>query len=168
MTADATPSSGPSSAHSPKTCFEDFFVGQIREHGPYRLSREEVLAFAAEFDPQPMHLDEDAANKSILKGLSASGWHSSSIMMRMIYDGVLHDSSSCGGPGVEEMRWIKPVRPGDELSIRLTCLEARESKSLPGIGIVRHKLEMMNQRGETVLESTYPGMFRKRHAGAAA
>jgi len=168
MNADTAPSSGSSPKSSPKTCFEDFFVGQVRVHGPYKVSREEILTFAAEFDPQPMHLDEEAANQSMLRGLSASGWHTSSIMMRMIYDGVLHDSSSCGGPGVEEMRWIKPVRPDDELTIRLTCLEARESNSLPDIGIVRHKLEMTNQNGETVLESTYPGMFRKRHAGAAA
>ncbi|HXL68404.1 MAG TPA: MaoC family dehydratase [Xanthobacteraceae bacterium] len=145
--------------------YEDFVVGAVRTCGPRVVTREEIIAFATEFDPQPMHLDEEAAQKTMLKGLSASGWHSCALMMRLIADGLALNSSSMGSPGVEEVKWVKPVRPGDVLTVRLTVLEKRESKSRPEMGLVRQRAEMLNQRGEVVLDSTYPGMFGKRPAG---
>ncbi|MBS4084711.1 MAG: MaoC family dehydratase [Rhizobiales bacterium] len=154
-------------AKTARICYEDFEVNSVRSYGPRRVTREEIVEFAAEFDPQPMHLDEDAANKSMLKGLSASGWHSCAIMMRMIYDGFLSESSSLGAPGVDEVRWIRPVRPDDELTIKLTCLEKRDMKSRPHVGVVRHALEMTNAKGETVMTSAYSGFFGKRSPGAA-
>lgn len=155
----------------PKTariCYEDFKVGSVSTFGPHLVTREQIIEFATEFDPQPFHLDEEAANRSMLKGLSASGWHTCAIMMRMIYDGFLHESSSLGAPGVDEVRWIRPVRPDDQLSITLTCLEKRESKSRPQVGLVRHSLEMKNAKGETVMTSSYSGFFGKRNPGAAS
>lgn len=154
-------------AKTARICYEDFEVGSVRIFGPRLVTRQEIIEFATEFDPQPMHLDEEAANKSMLKGLSSSGWHTCAIMMRMLYDGFLHESSSLGGPGVDEARWIKPVRPGDQLTMHMTCLDKREMKSRPRVGIVRHKMEMKNQSGETVMDATWPGMFGKRYPGAA-
>ncbi|HEV1999484.1 MAG TPA: MaoC family dehydratase [Xanthobacteraceae bacterium] len=131
------------------------------------ITREEIIAFASEFDPQPMHLDEEAAKKTMLGGLSASGWHVCALMMRMIADALVLNSSSMGAPGVDEVKWLKPVRPGDALSVRLTVLDKRESKSRPGVGLIRQRCEMVNQRGELVLESSYAGMFGMRPAEAA-
>lgn len=155
-------------ASTARICYEDFEVGSVRTFGPRRVTREEIIEFASEFDPQPMHLDDEAASKSLLKGLSSSGWHTCAIMMRMIYDGFLHESSSLGAPGVDEVRWIRPVRPNDELTIRLTCLEKRDSRSRPQVGLVRFNLEMLNAKDETVMQSSYSGFFGKRNPGAAA
>lgn len=145
--------------------YEDFVVGVVTIYGPRIVTREEIIAFASEFDPQPMHLDEEAAKKSMLGGLSASGWHTCAIMMRLICDGMVTSSSSWGAPGVDELKWVKPVRPGDALSVRMTVLEKRESKSRPEMGFVRHRIEMLNQYGEVVLNSSYAGMFGKRKQG---
>ncbi len=154
-------------AKTARICYEDFEVGSVRIFGPRLVTREEIIEFASEFDPQPMHLDEEAANKSMLKGLSSSGWHTCALMMRMIYDGFLRESSSLGAPGVDEVRWVRPVRPGDELTIRVTCLEKRNSGSRPQVGIVRFSLEMLNAKEEIVLESSYSGFFGKRYPGSA-
>jgi len=154
-------------AKTARICYEDFEVGRVRTYGPRLVTREEIIEFATEFDPQPMHLDEESANKSMLKGLSGSGWHTCAIMMRMIYDGFLRESSSLGAPGVDEVRWVRPVRPNDELSIKLTCLEKRDMNSRPHVGIVRHALEMTNAKGETIMTSAYSGFFGKRNPGAA-
>ncbi len=151
-----------------RICYEDFEVGSVRTFGPRLVTREEIIEFATEFDPQPMHLDDDAANKSMLKGLSASGWHTCAIMMRMIYDGFIRESSSLGGPGVDEVRWVRPVRPGDQLTIHMTCTEKRDMNSRPHVGIVHHRMEMKNQSGETVMESRWPGMFEKRNPVTAS
>lgn len=147
-----------------RICYEDFEVGAVRMCGPRVVTREEIIAFASEFDPQPMHLDEEAAQKSMLKGLSASGWHTCALQMRLIAEGLVLNSSSMGAPGVEEVKWLKPVRPGDALSVRLTVLDKRESKSRPGVGFVRHRSEMLNQHGEVVLDSSYAAMFGMRSA----
>lgn len=152
---------------APRICYEDFEVGSEKTYGPRLVTREEIIAFASEFDPQPMHLDEEAGRQSMLKGLSSSGWHTCAIMMRMIYDAFLHESSSMGAPGVEEVRWVRPVRPGDELFMRVRILEKRESKSRPEMGLVRVGLTMLNQKDEPVLETSYAGMFGKRHPGPA-
>jgi acyl dehydratase len=142
--------------------YEDFAVGQTREFGPRTVTREEIVAFASEFDPQPMHLDENAAKKTILGGLGASGWHTCVVMMRLLCDGLLLDSSSQGSPGIDEVKWKKPVRPGDALSVRHTVLETRDSKSRAGVGLVLQQCDVLNQRGENVLEMRFTAMFGKR------
>ena len=147
--------------------FEDFLPGAVITHGPRTITRQEIIAFAAEFDPQPMHLDEEAAKKTMLGGLSASGWHTCSIMMRLIYDGLLVNAASMGAPSVDELKWLKPVRPGDSLSLRLTVLNKRAPKSRPDLGFVFVRCELVNQHGEAVLEASYPGMFAKRNREAA-
>jgi acyl dehydratase len=145
-----------------KIYFEDFKPGVFAEYGPRVITREEIVAFAAEFDPQPMHLDEEAARETMLGGLSASGWHTCGIMMRMLCDGFLLNSSSLGANAVDEVRWIKPVRPGDALTLRLTVLETRASKSRPEMGFVTVLIEMINQTGVTVMTLTNPLIFGTR------
>ena len=102
----------------PKYYFEDFSTDWTAEYGPRRVTREEIIGFAAQYDPQPMHLDEEAARHTMLGGLAASGWHSCCIMMKMIADGLLLDTASMGAPGIEEVKWLKPIRPGDSLTVR--------------------------------------------------
>src|SRR5246500_4004464 len=120
--------------------FEDFSLGYFGRFGPRRVSREEMLAFAAEFDPQPMHLDEAAAERSMLKGLAGSGWHLCSIVMRMMFDGFIGRTASLGSPGVNELRWMVPLRPGDDLTLDVDVTEARISRSRPETGIVTFKI----------------------------
>ena len=145
--------------------FEDFSPGRFGTFGPRHVSRDEILTFAAEFDPQPMHLDEEAARKSMLKGLSGSGWHLCSVMMRMMVDGFLSRSTSLGAPGVDELRWLAPLRPGDDLTLEVDVLEARTSKSRPDIGIVKVKCTARNANGQALCEMTSPLLFRRREAG---
>jgi acyl dehydratase len=139
--------------------FEDFTPGHFGTFGPRHVTREEILAFAAEFDPQPMHLDEAAANASMLKGLSGSGWHLGSIMMRMLFDGFIGRTASLGSPGVNEMRWLAPLRPGDDA-------EARISKSRPETGIVTFKGTIRNAAGMVLCEMESPIIVRRLEAGA--
>lgn len=148
-----------------KLYFEDFIVGKVTEYGPRLVTREEIIAFAAEFDPQPMHLDEEAARHSLLGGLAASGWHSCAIFMRMLCDAFLLNSSCMGSPGVEEVKWLRPVRPGDELTMRATVQETRESKSRPNTGFVKIFFELFNAAGECVMTVRPVIMFAKRSAG---
>src|SRR6476646_6440637 len=125
-------------APQPKRFFwEDFPVGQVREFGGYRVTREAVLAFAREFDPQPFHLDDAAAEASLFGRLAASGWHTCAIAMRMMCDGYLLDSASLGSPGVEKLSWLKPGYPGDTLRIRLQDLDSLPPASRPGVGMFR-------------------------------
>jgi len=145
-----------------KLYFEDFTPGQAIEHGPRLVTREEILAFAAQYDPQPMHLDEEAGRNSMMGGLGASGWHTSSLMMRMICDSFLLDSTSMGAGGVEEVKWLKPVRPDDKLTLRTTVLDTRRSRSRPEIGIVRLHYELFNQHGDGVMIMIVPTMFGTR------
>ena len=140
-------------------------MGTVIPFGSYRLSKDEVIAYAREWDPQPMHLDEAAGQKSLLGGLGASGWHSCAIMMRMICDGFMLNSASMGAGGVEEVNWLKPLRPGDRLNLRVTILDTRASKSRPEMGIVRIRYEMMNAPGECVMIMVTPAMFGRRHPG---
>jgi len=149
------------------TYFEDFVVGSVRTSAARVVTREEIIAFASEFDPQPMHLDEIAAKKTLLGGLSASGWHTCAIMMRILCDNLILNSTSMGAPGVDEVKWMKPVRPGDALSVRLTILGKSEPKSRPDMGFVQFRCEMLSQHDEVVLEATYPGMFGKKNRMAA-
>jgi acyl dehydratase len=148
----------------PRLFWEDFIVGQVVEHGPHLVTAEEIKAFAAEFDPQPMHLDEEAARATMMGGLCASGWHSCAILMRIIADGFILDSSSMGGPGCEEIKWLAPVRPGDRLNVRASVLDARLSKSRREMGIVKFRLEMFNAAGTQVMTITTNLMFGRRTA----
>jgi acyl dehydratase len=142
--------------------FEDFTDGAVREFGGRTVDKAEVLRFAAAYDPQPLHLDEEAANASILGGLSASGWHTCAMVMRMMCDNYLLDSTSQGSPGIDNLHWLKPVRPGDTLRVRMTVLEARASKSRPEIGLVRSGWEVFNQQDEQVMSMEGWGMFGRR------
>jgi acyl dehydratase len=146
--------------------FEDFKPGHFGTFGPRRVTREEILAFAAEFDPQPMHLDEAAASRTMLKGLSGSGWHLCSVMMRMLCDGFIGRTASLGSPGVNEVRWLAPLRPDDELTLDVEVAEARASKSRPETGIVTFRNVVRNAAGQALCEMVSPIMVRRR-AGAA-
>ena len=154
---------GPPSQSSVMTLtFEDFPPGHFGTFGPRRVTREEILAFAAEFDPQPMHLDEDAAKRSMLKGLSASGWHLCSIMMRMMFDGYIGRTASLGSPGVNELRWLAPLRPGDDLTLDIDVAEARVSRSRPETGIVTFKGVVRNAAGQVLCEMVSPIIVQRR------
>jgi acyl dehydratase len=152
----------------PRFYFEDFSPGWTAEYGPRRVTREEMIGFAAQYDPQPMHLDEEAARATMLGGLGASGWHTCAIMMKMIADGVLLDSASMGAPGIEEARWLKPVRPGDSLTVRGSVVSVRASQSKPDRGFVTFLWEVYNDRSEKVMTLVCPQMLLRRNPGAAA
>jgi acyl dehydratase len=152
----------------PKYYFEDFSPGWKAEYGPRRITREEMIEFASQFDPQPMHLDEQAASKTMLGGLGASGWHTCAFMMKMIADGLLADAASMGSPGIDEVKWLKPVRPGDSLTVRGSVLSARASHSKPDRGFVMLSWEVSNDRGEKVMTLVCPQMLLRRNAGAPA
>ena len=151
----------------PKLMFDDFPSGRRFAFEPVTLTAESIIAFATEFDPQPMHLSEAAGTASILGGLAASGWHSSAVMMRMLCDAYIDRTASEGSPGVDSMEWKKPVLAGDTLSGGCTVIEARASRSRPEIGIVRFRAEVVNQRGETVAICDYANMIRRRLDGSA-
>ena len=148
--------------------FEDFKPGRFGTFGPRRVTREEILEFAAEFDPQPMHLDEEAARRSMLKGLSGSGWHLCSVMMRLLFDGFIGRTASLGSPGVNEMRWMSPLRPGDDLTLDVDVAEARVSNSRPETGIVTFRGTIRNAAGVVLCEMESPIIVRRRRAEAEA
>jgi acyl dehydratase len=146
----------------PRLHFEDFAPGQVFEHGPRFMPRDEMVAFAAEYDPQPMHLDEDAARATMLGGLCASGWFACSILMRMCVEAFAGRSASMGAPGVDEVRWLAPIRPGDQLTFRATVLETRASRSRSDMGLVRFSFDLFNQRGEHGVALTTSMMMGRR------
>ena len=148
--------------------FEDFAVGQTRRFGDYQVTREEIVDFATQFDPQPFHLDDDAAQHSPLQGLAASGWHTAAMGMRMIADHLLARSSSMGAPGIDELRWLKPVRPGDRLRIEGRVTATRVSASRPTMGLVSFELSMFNQADVCVMTQSNTIMFGRRQPGEAA
>ena len=131
--------------------FSDFPIGRTGTLPPKLVTREEVIAFASEFDPQPMHLDETAAAKTLLGGIAASGWHSCAMLMRMICDGFLKDTASMGSPGLAEVRWLKPVKPGDVLTASYEVKEARVSNSNSAMGVCRFIYDVKNQSGTSVM-----------------
>ncbi len=141
---------------------EDFLAGQVIHLGGFSVTREEIIAFARQFDPQPFHVDEDAATKSIFGGLIASGWHTCALLMRCMVDGLLSRSASLGSPGIDQIRWLLPVRPGDALSVRGTVREVKPSSSKPDRGVVRTDYEVVNQKGERVMTMQGIGMFKRR------
>ena len=149
-----------------KYYWEDFPVGAVREFGGRTLSKEDIIRFAREYDPQPFHVDEETAKKTVFGGLIASGWQTCGLAMRMMCDAYLLEAASAGSPGVESIRWVLPVRPGDTLRVRLTVLESRVLQSKPHIGLVRNKWEMFNQKNELVMHMEGYGMFLRRdHPG---
>lgn len=149
-----------------KRHWEDFTPGAVAVYGPRLVTREEIVAFAAEFDPQPMHLDEAAGAATLLGGLAASGWHSCCILMRIIADGFINESSSLGAPGVDEVRWLKPLRPGTQVRVRTTILETRASNSRPEIGFVKCLCELLDEQDTVLITLTSPLMIRRRKVGA--
>lgn len=148
----------------PRFAFEDLTPDSTRMLGPVTVSKDDILAFAQEYDPQPFHVDEVAAKDSFIGTLIASGWHTCSINMRLLADGLILDSTSMGSPGIEEVKWLRPVRPGDTLRARMTILESRPSKSKPSIGLVRFLFELLNQADETVMTQKNWIMFGRRDA----
>jgi acyl dehydratase len=151
------------SAAMPKRyTFEDFVPGWTFENGPRTLSADEITAFARDWDPQDYHTDEAAARASPFGGLIASGWQTACVGMRLMCDGYLTDSSCVGSPGIDELKFLKPVRPGDALRFRAVVLEARPSQSKPDRGIVSWRWEVLNQDGEVVLSMLGKQLFLRR------
>lgn len=142
--------------------WEDLHVGRSFEMGGRTLTAEEIIGFASQFDPQPFHLDAEAARRSVFGGLCASGWHTCALVMRMMVDGMLSRSASQGSPGIDNLRWIRPVYPGDTIRVRYTIVEARPLKSRPGVGLVRAGTDVFNQRDEHVMHMESHGMFLMR------
>lgn len=142
--------------------FEDFRPGEVIELGSRRIEEAEIIAFARAYDPQPMHTDPAAARRSVFGGLIASGWQTVAIYMRLLVDGLVNQTVSMGSPGCDEIRWLKPVRPGDTLRARLTVIEATPSRSKPDRGAVTQRAEMLNQHGEVVMTMRAIGIFGRR------
>ena len=147
-----------------KWYFDDFAVGQVLQAGSRTVSEAEIIAYAQQFDPQPFHVDHDAGATSIFGGVIASGWHTCSMMMRLVVDAFLSQAASMASPGVEEIRWLKPVRGGDTISVQLTVLESRPSRSKPDRGVLLLLWEARNQYGEPVATVKGLGMFGRRPA----
>jgi acyl dehydratase len=153
---------------APRWYWEDLVPGLVIPLGSKTVTRDEVLEFAGRFDPQPFHLDDRAAEASLFKKLSASGWHTCAMMMRLMCDGYLNDSSSLGSPGLENLRWLKPVHPEDTISAEMTVLEARPMNSKPHVGLVLSRWRVFNQDGADVLTMQGWGMFGRRDVAAPA
>jgi acyl dehydratase len=141
---------------------EDFHEGEVVELGMVMVSQEEIIGFARRFDPQPFHVDPEAARASAFGGLIASGWHTCSLWMRGFTDVVLNRAASLGSPGGEELRWLKPVRPGDVLTATYHVLEVTPSRNHPERGTVRGRGQMTNQRGEVVMTIVARNLFTRR------
>jgi acyl dehydratase len=148
--------------------FEDFVVGTVAEFGPIAVAEAEIIAFARQYDPQPIHTDPAVAAAGPFGGLIASGWHTASLVMRVLVEQYLARRASLASPGVDELRWLQPVRPGDVLRVRATVLEARRSRSKPDRGLVRTKIEALNQNGLVVMSMTAMNLFRCRTLGGGA
>jgi len=148
--------------------FEDFFPGQEIDLGARSVTEEEIIAFARQFDPQPFHVDHDAAAKSIYGGVIASGWHTCGMMMRMVVDGLMAKASSMGSPGLDAVRWLAPVRAGDTLNVRYQTVKVKASASKPDRGVVWSKWVAINQHGETVCTIEGMSLFKRRTRGPDA
>lgn len=142
--------------------FEDLGNGEVVQLGTTAVTAEEILEFARSYDPQPFHVDPAAAEDSVYGGLIASGWHTCALFMRLLATGFLNDTASLGSPGVDEVRWRRPVRPGDTLTGTVTILGTRVSQSRPDRGIVTSSGALDNQTGETVLTMIATNLIRRR------
>lgn len=145
-----------------KWYFEDFEVGRVIEVGTCTFAEDEIIDFASRFDPQPFHVDKEAAARSMYGGIIASGWHTCSKMMRLMVENFLSEAASLGSPGVDEVRWLKPVRAGDVLQVSTTTLEVRPSNSKADRGVVHSMWKAVNQHGELAVTVKGMGMFLRR------
>ena len=149
--------------------FEDYTPGLTETFGAYEVTAEEIKRFAAAYDPQVFHLDEEKAKAGAMGVFCASGWHTCAMTMRMLVDfmgegGAAEDNPSMGSPGIDQLRWLRPVVPGDVLSVRIEVLDARPSRSRPGMGGVRFQYETLNAAGDVVMRMTGTGLFRCRES----
>jgi acyl dehydratase len=142
--------------------FEDYVPGSVREFGPAVVDEAEIVEFARRYDPQPIHTDPEWALSGPFGGLIASGWHTTAIMMRLLVDHYLPSAASLGSPGIDELRWLRPVRPGDELRVRVTVIEARPSRSKPDRGLLRSRIEVLEADGSAVMTLIALNMIRRR------
>jgi len=149
--------------------FEDMVIGtRTRASRTYKVTREEVIEFAAKYDPQPFHLDDEAAKDTFFGRLSASGWHTGAMVMRLMVDTWkdTEPTAGLGSPGIDELRWVKPVYPGDELLVEMELIDKRRSKSRPGMGLTKTKQTVTNQHGEVVMTMVSNGLMRVRDPSA--
>jgi acyl dehydratase len=146
----------------PVRYWDDYEIGSVTELGTKKMTKEEIIDFAGKYDPQPFHVDEQAAKKSFFGGLIASGWHTCSAVMRMMVDSYVSPSTSLGSPGVDEVRWLKPVYAGDTISARIIIEDKRPSRSKPDIGSIFNRYEVHNQKGELVMTMKGIGIMRRR------
>ena len=153
---------------APVRFFEDFTPGLVLEGGDFEMTEAEILSFARRYDPQPFHLDHEAARASMFGELVASGWNTAAVAMRLMVDHFFGGGGSMGSPGIDELRWPRPVRPGDVLRIRVSVIEKRRSVSKPDRGLLRLRQECINQRGETVMSLTSMVFCKCRSAQPAA
>jgi acyl dehydratase len=144
--------------------FEDFVPGAVYEFGKAEVAEPDIIDFASRFDPQPMHVDPEAAARGHFGGLIASGWHTAGLMMRLFVDHFLPGHASLASPGIDELRWTHPVRPGDVLHLRVTVLEATRSRSKPDRGMVRTLVEVVNQNRQVVMSLKPMNLLRRRPA----
>jgi acyl dehydratase len=152
----------------PRLHWEDFSPGQIFDCGSRFVGREEIIGFAAEFDPQPMHLDEQAAGATFPGGLIASGWHTCCVLMRMVSDGLLGETSFMGAPGVEEVKWLAPLRPGERIKVRGVVLETRPSRNRPELGLVKFRFELVDRSDRLLMTLVVHPMFGRLALQASA
>jgi acyl dehydratase len=148
--------------------FEDYVPGTSAEFGGVTVTEDDILTFARQYDPQPFHTDPEAAARTAYGGLIASGWHTVAVTMRVLVDHYLSRVASLGSPGIDELRWTRPVRPGDHLRVRVTVLEARPSRSKPDRGLVRSHIEVLNHHDEVVMTLTAMNLLRRRTPEASA
>ncbi|WND01470.1 MaoC family dehydratase [Temperatibacter marinus] len=146
-----------------KIFYEDITIGDQSDFGSYEVTKEEVVDFATKYDPQPFHINEEIAKQSVFGGLCASGWHTGSMMMSMLVQHMMEEGfASMGSPGLDELKWLKPVMPGDILTVRQECIDKRESKSRKNIGLLKFKTEVFNSKGVTVMSVIANAMILKR------
>jgi acyl dehydratase len=146
--------------------FEDYPLGSVAQYGPIEVDEAEVIAFGRRYDPQEFHVDPQRAAKGPFGGVIASGWHTGSMMMRVLVDRYLSRVAAMGSPGMDELRWPAPVRPGDRLYVRVTVIEARVSASKPDRGLVRILIEVLNDKGVVVMSVKAMTLVRCRSAGS--
>lgn len=147
--------------------FEDFVPGTTHEFGPAVLGEAEIVEFACRYDPQLIHTDPEWARTGPFGGLIASGWHTTAVMMRLLVEEYLPPAGSLASPGIDELRWLRPVRPGDELRVRVTVIEARPSRSKPDRGLLRSRIEVLGADGSAVMTMIALNMIRRRPEGQA-
>lgn len=160
-----TPAAPPSPVPFKQRYFEDYPVGETSEFGDYVVTEQEIVEFATRYDPQPFHIDQAAARDSHFGGLVASGWMTAGAAMRLLVDHYISPLASMGSPGVDELRWLRPVRPGDRLRMRVTVVESRRSQSKPDRGMVRFAWELVNQDDTPVMTMNGWGMYKTRGIG---